>query len=453
MSAQDKVNALRKRLGKGGPPKRKASDPGAAGSGLAKKAKVAAKLAQKAEGLDWLVKSPGMSRDKFTSEHWEKKPLHVSRNDDTYYNTLVPGLGSVEKLWERMEKGEVDVTRLNLFRCRDGSTKETPDVPPQTWQEMKAMFEAGWSMQWLQPQHEDDMLARITTVLESHFGSLVGVNAYLTTAGTQGLAPHYDDVEVFVLQLSGAKQWSLHTHTKQTHLAPEQQTLPRFTSTDLELQLLAPACMKPLVKKGDLLYFPRGTIHFATSVGTEPSIHLTISTYQKVSHFEVVQKAFEEVAAMLWTEEPGLRAGVPLRSFSLGSDLTSVTKQVTESYRNAVSAFEQNASEMTDLAVSQLASDFVSCRHPPFLKPQPELPFDDLVLAHRVVLPDPTVLTAAELPPDDESEEPVFSLLHCVNNKRENHMLGKVEKPVEGDDEEEEEEEEEDEEEDEEDEE
>lgn len=32
--------------------------------------------------------------------------------------------------------------------------------------------------------------------LETFFSCLVGANAYITPIGTQGLAPHYDDVEV-----------------------------------------------------------------------------------------------------------------------------------------------------------------------------------------------------------------------------------------------------------------
>ena len=33
---------------------------------------------------------------------------------------------------------------------------------------------------------------------------------YLTPAGTQGFAPHYDDIEAFVLQLEGQKHWKVY---------------------------------------------------------------------------------------------------------------------------------------------------------------------------------------------------------------------------------------------------
>ena len=35
--------------------------------------------------------------------------------------------------------------------------------------------------------------------------------SYLTPAGSQGFAPHYDDIEAFVLQLEGRKEWKLYS--------------------------------------------------------------------------------------------------------------------------------------------------------------------------------------------------------------------------------------------------
>jgi len=48
------------------------------------------------------------------------------------------------------------------------------------------------------------------SILEDFWGDGVGSNAYLTPAGSQGFAPHYDDVEAFVLQLEGSKDWKLY---------------------------------------------------------------------------------------------------------------------------------------------------------------------------------------------------------------------------------------------------
>ena len=34
--------------------------------------------------------------------------------------------------------------------------------------------------------------------------------SYLTPPGSQGFAPHYDDIEAFVVQLEGRKHWRLY---------------------------------------------------------------------------------------------------------------------------------------------------------------------------------------------------------------------------------------------------
>ncbi|KAI2530545.1 RIOX2 isoform 6, partial [Pan troglodytes] len=106
---------------------------------------------------------------------------------------------------------------------------------------------------------------------ECYFGSLVGSNVYITPAGSQGLPPHYDDVEVFILQLEGEKHWRLYHPTV---------PLAREYSVEAEERIGRPV-HEFMLKPGDLLYFPRGTIHQAdTPAGLAHSTHVTISTYQ-----------------------------------------------------------------------------------------------------------------------------------------------------------------------------
>jgi len=52
----------------------------------------------------------------------------------------------------------------------------------------------GCTLQVIQPQRWEDKTWRIVASLEAQLGCLVGVNAYLTPRGTQGLAPHTDEV-------------------------------------------------------------------------------------------------------------------------------------------------------------------------------------------------------------------------------------------------------------------
>ena len=53
------------------------------------------------------------------------------------------------------------------------------------------------------PRHH---CAQVLACLESYFRSAVGCNAYLTPPGSQGFAPHSDDIDAFVLQMEGSKR-------------------------------------------------------------------------------------------------------------------------------------------------------------------------------------------------------------------------------------------------------
>ncbi len=72
---------------------------------------------------------------------------------------------------------------------------------------MGTLFSKGATIQFHQPQRFDNKLWRLLAALEAQMGCLVGSNAYITPKGCQGLAPHHDDVEIFVCQCTGGLEW------------------------------------------------------------------------------------------------------------------------------------------------------------------------------------------------------------------------------------------------------
>jgi lysine-specific demethylase/histidyl-hydroxylase NO66 len=62
------------------------------------------------------------------------------------------------------------------------------------------------SVRLLRPQRLHDGLWRVLSALEDAFQCVVGANTYLTPPNSQGFAPHYDDVEVFVCQVRQARE-------------------------------------------------------------------------------------------------------------------------------------------------------------------------------------------------------------------------------------------------------
>ena len=101
-------------------------------------------------------------------------------------------------------------------------------------------------------------------------GKPVRANAYFTPPNAQGLDPHYDDHDVLVLQLHGAKRWRLHGEAVKWPRKPMVDKLPReFVKAKPEEVTLA---------TGDVLYLPRGFVHEAASQDSS-SLHLTLSIH------------------------------------------------------------------------------------------------------------------------------------------------------------------------------
>lgn len=121
-------------------------------------------------------------------------------------------------------------------------------------------------------------IAAIADTLAHMFGQpSVGANLYLTPPNSQGLACHFDDHCVFVCQIFGSKQWTV--------LSQPCQLLPRLYD-DLhgsEINSKTAGTREFLLRKGDVLYIPRGFLHEAcTKSGCDDdssgfSLHLTLS--------------------------------------------------------------------------------------------------------------------------------------------------------------------------------
>ena len=103
--------------------------------------------------------------------------------------------------------------------------------------------------------------------------------SYLTPAGTQGFAPHYDDIEAFVIQVEGKKRWRLYKPRNRFEILPRTSsseylaflpfnsfTAPEifneiFLLDDLDEEEIGQPILDIVLDPGDLLYFPRGVIH------------------------------------------------------------------------------------------------------------------------------------------------------------------------------------------------
>jgi len=120
-------------------------------------------------------------------------------------------------------------------------------------------------------------LTNLVRNLEHFFQDNISVNAYLSFGNTEGFNPHWDDHDVFILQVYGKKKW---------FISPD--TWPFPMSHNFSPELAPPPSIfesEHIIEDGDFLYIPRGWWHFACSLN-EPSLHLTFGiTSFTGSHF------------------------------------------------------------------------------------------------------------------------------------------------------------------------
>ena len=256
----------------------------------------------------------------FERDFWLKKPLlrrhGPGRIPPGHPSNMMP-LADVKALLRRRHPRparflhDVDVTKyVNGQRkaLSDGNGEADPDS-------VLAAFERdGYSIRIVHPQQWHQACYELCSVLQEHFGFPVGCSAYLTPRASQGFPPHYDDVEVFVLQLEGSKRWRLYDRPD-GRACPAADRTTEFAREDLgePLQTLT-------LHAGDLLYLPRGVVHQALAQADGHSLHLTFSTYQRHTWRELLvsdeglalsRRAREALAAICHARAPSPTVAVP----------------------------------------------------------------------------------------------------------------------------------------------
>ena len=85
-----------------------------------------------------------------------------------------------------------------------------------------------------------------------------------------------------LFSISGKKHWKVYSPR-----SPDE-FLPRLSSENFTQEEIGEPIMEVDMEPGDVLYFPRGYIHQASST-KEHSLHITMSVYQKTSYADLLE--------------------------------------------------------------------------------------------------------------------------------------------------------------------
>jgi cupin superfamily protein len=211
--------------------------------------------------------------------------------------------------------------------------------------------------------------------LAAELGHPVQINAYITPAQNQGFAPHYDVHDVFVLQVSGRKRWTIHEPVVTAPLDNQPWENHRAA-------VMARAAEDPVIdnvlEPGDALYLPRGTVHSAVAQG-ETSIHLTVGVHP-LTRYQLARQLLD-----LAQDDAELRASLPM-----GVDLGDPSVLAAELAATLVALHERlDAIPAADVA-RRVTNNLMQRT-----RPEPVGPLAQLVVADALTLSSPLRLRGA----------------------------------------------------------
>jgi ribosomal protein L16 Arg81 hydroxylase len=224
-------------------------------------------------GFDLAKLLGAVEPEAFFRDSWEKQPYFVARNDPAYYDGLFSrrDLDSVIAFTRPQFRDPESFnagpqSRSNVVQGWLPDEQPFPGCYPDLAGARRA-YDRGKTLLINSIQLRWPAVAVLSRNLEAFFGCPIHTYLLLTPPGAQGLAPHYDAYEVFVLQIDGEKHWRFYGVARELPLAGDQNEVPR--------DQLGPPTREVLLRPGDLLYVPRGHAHEAFT-SERASLHLTI---------------------------------------------------------------------------------------------------------------------------------------------------------------------------------
>jgi ribosomal protein L16 Arg81 hydroxylase len=213
----------------------------------------------------------------FMSSAWGKTYKHI-RGWQGKFAHLLPW----NRLNETLERHRLDFPRLRLaldgkslpassyLRYANSARQKTP-IPRLLPAELTKQLRRGATLVLDAADELFEPLRELAEGLEYHFHEHVQINLYAGWQTTRGFDLHFDDHDVFILQVTGRKRWSVYGMTKPYPLAQDRAASAKPETNPIWEEML---------QDGDLLYIPRGWWHVATPQA-EPTLHLTVGVHNR----------------------------------------------------------------------------------------------------------------------------------------------------------------------------
>lgn len=294
----------------------------------------------------------------FATQHWGRSPL-LSRADALprdFSDLLSPaavdeliGRRGVRTPFIRMAKAG-DVLARDCYTGPAGFGAEMPDQVDSA--KVLAEFASGATIV-LQGLHRlwPPMIDFVRSMVDD-LGHPVQANAYVTPPGSRGFDAHYDVHDVFILQVSGEKHWTVHPPVHEHPLPSQPWTQHREA---IAARVDDEPVIDTVLSAGDALYLPRGWVHSARSQETT-SIHLTVGV-SALTSLDVVSAVIDRLAA-----DAEFRKSLPMGIDATNRDEMAATASKIMS--QVVDAVRDRAADLGSGAAARLSDRHAASTRP-----------------------------------------------------------------------------------------
>lgn len=274
----------------------------------------------------------------FFRYNWEKEPLAVNRRSPEFFSHLLT-LDAIDQMITTSDIRFPDIRIISATReiSRSEYAAEGGRLKPDSV--MKLFQEGGTII--LNHQHKwQPEIARFCRSMEQYFSHPFQTNIYLTPPNAQGFGIHFDTHDVFILQISGRKDWRIFDRAIELPLAGQG-----FDPKDEDVGSVQMECS---LEAGDLLYIPRGILHKASSLD-EVSLHATVGVLAK-TWADLILEAVSQVIINDTTFRESMPAGFARPEFDRSEAKKIFHKRMRDLTRkvNFENVFEEFIKDFVD---------------------------------------------------------------------------------------------------------
>ncbi|MDT7809965.1 MAG: hypothetical protein QOJ70_3778 [Acidobacteriota bacterium] len=213
----------------------------------------------------------------FLDSLWGVNLLHVRGRAGRFAHMMPWG-----RLSEILSRHRLDFPRLRLVR--DGKpvpvaeylrhitgARQKTSIPRLKQAELTRQLREGATLVLDAVDELSEPIEELAKNLELFFREHVQVNLYAGWQTSPGFDLHWDDHDVFILQVAGRKSWSVYGMTRPFPLVNDIEKAEKPKGAPL---------WEGTLEDGDLLYIPRGWWHVAVPLA-EPTLHLTVGVHNR----------------------------------------------------------------------------------------------------------------------------------------------------------------------------